>query len=59
MEKFNRDRKNAEAAIQEDIRLAETLGLQGTPFLVMNSEAFHGAVQLSDLEQALERVKKA
>lgn len=59
LEKFNRDRKNAEAAIQEDIRLAETLGLQGTPFLVMNSEAFNGAVQLSDLEQALERVKKA
>ncbi|MEW6493312.1 MAG: thioredoxin domain-containing protein [Cyanobacteriota bacterium] len=59
LEKFNRDRTNADAAIQEDIRLAQTLGLEGTPFLVMNSEAFNGAVQLSELEKALDRIKKA
>jgi protein-disulfide isomerase len=59
LEKFNADRANADAAIEEDIRLAETLGLSGTPFLVLNGEAFSGGVQLSDLEKALARVRKA
>jgi protein-disulfide isomerase len=59
LEKFNADRVNADGAIEEDIRLAETLGLTGTPFLVLNGEAFSGGVQLSDLEKALARVRKA
>lgn len=59
LEKFNADRANADGAIEEDIRLAETLGLSGTPFLVLNGEAFSGGVQLSDLEKALARVRKA
>ena len=53
LEKFDRDRANADAAIEEDIRLAETLGLSGTPFFVLNGEAFSGDVKLSDLERAL------
>ncbi|GAB4186118.1 MAG: thioredoxin domain-containing protein [Coleofasciculaceae cyanobacterium] len=59
LEKFNSDRANADGAIEEDMRLAETLGLTGTPFLVLNGEAFSGGVQLSDLEKALARVRKA
>ncbi len=59
LEKFERDRTNADTAIEEDIRLAETLGLSGTPFLVMNGDAFSGGVQLSDLEKTLARASKA
>lgn len=53
LEKFKQDRANADKAIEEDVRLAETLGLSGTPFLLMDGEAFSGAVQLADLEKAL------
>lgn len=59
LEKFDRDRKIADAAIEEDIRLAETLGLSGTPFFVMNGESFSGAVQLSDIENILARAVKS
>ena len=59
LEKFDRDRANADAAIEEDIRLAETLGLSGTPFLVLNGEAFSGGVQVSDLEKALARTSQS
>lgn len=59
LEAFNRDRANADAAIEEDIRLAETLGLSGTPFLVLNGEAFSGDVQLADLEKALTRTSQS
>ncbi|WP_365939960.1 DsbA family protein [Moorena sp. SIO3I8] len=45
--------KDATAAIQKDIEIAETLGIQGTPFFVMNREVFAGAVPLSILEGAL------
>jgi protein-disulfide isomerase len=58
LEKFEQDRAIADSAIEQDIRLAEALGLSGTPFLVMNGEAFSGDVQLSDLENALARVSK-
>jgi protein-disulfide isomerase len=59
LETFNRDRANADAPIEEDIRLAETLGLSGTPFLVLNGEAFSGDVQLADLEKALTRTSQS
>lgn len=56
VEKFNQDRQSAaaEAAIQEDLALAERLGLTGTPFFVVSGRRFAGAVQWTDLEQALE-----
>ncbi len=59
--KFDRDRasKAAEAAINQDLELAEKLGIDGTPFFVMNGEAFAGAVDLSDLEEAIARAKKS
>jgi protein-disulfide isomerase len=59
LEKFDRDRANADAAIEEDIRLAQTLRLSGTPFFVLNGEALSGAVQLSDFEEALARTSKS
>ncbi|WP_374882596.1 DsbA family protein [Microseira sp. BLCC-F43] len=38
-------------------QLAEKLLISGTPFFVMNGEIFSGAVQLSDIEEILNRVK--
>jgi protein-disulfide isomerase len=58
---FDRDRKSsaATAAINQDLEIAEKLGVEGTPFFVMNGEALPGAVQLSDLETALTRAKSS
>ncbi|MDX2228345.1 MAG: thioredoxin domain-containing protein [Leptolyngbyaceae cyanobacterium bins.349] len=59
MQKFDRDRASqaAEAAIQQDLALAETLGIDGTPFFILNGEVLAGAVSLADLEAALAKVK--
>lgn len=59
--KFNQDRSAGEAsdAIQHDIEMAKTLGIQGTPFFMMNGEVFAGAVPLSVLEGALQRASLA
>jgi protein-disulfide isomerase len=53
--KFNRDRTSdpARKAIQQDMQLAQQLGIEGTPFFVMNGEAFHGATQAADFESVL------
>ncbi|NJK37590.1 MAG: thioredoxin domain-containing protein [Oscillatoriales cyanobacterium RM2_1_1] len=58
LEQFNRDRQSAAAgqAIEEDLKLANELGIQGTPFFVINGETLSGAVELSALEEALSRV---
>jgi protein-disulfide isomerase len=55
LQRFNRDRASnaARDAIAQDMRLAEQLGVDGTPFFVMNGTAVSGAVQLSDLEKIL------
>jgi len=60
LQKFNRDRASSEASatIQQDIQLAEKLGVDSTPFFVMNGLAFAGAVNLADMEQALARVSQ-
>jgi protein-disulfide isomerase len=59
--RFDRDRasKAAEAAINQDLELAEKLAIEGTPFFVLNGEAIPGAVELSDLEEAVARAKKS
>ncbi|MBE9129588.1 thioredoxin domain-containing protein [Coleofasciculus sp. LEGE 07092] len=61
IEQFNSDRNSAaaEAAIQNDIQLAENLGIGGTPFFVMNGETFTGAIQLAEMEKILERVTES
>ncbi|MBW4541134.1 MAG: thioredoxin domain-containing protein [Myxacorys chilensis ATA2-1-KO14] len=55
VDRFNRDRtsQTAAAAIATDVDLAEKLGIEGTPFFVMNGRTFSGAVELSDLEATL------
>lgn len=60
LEQFNRTRSGdaASKAIQQDMAIAQTLGITGTPFFVMNGEAFSGAAQLSDLENVLARINK-
>lgn len=59
LDQFNKDRNGnaANAAIQEDIRLAERLGISGTPFFIMNRETFSGAVPQTDIENVLARVR--
>ncbi len=58
-QKFNQDRgsKAAGAAIAQDVQMAEKLGVDGTPFFVMNGNVFTGSVELSDLEATLAKVK--
>ncbi|WP_414588473.1 DsbA family protein [Scytonema sp. PCC 10023] len=51
------DRSYADTAIEKDIQLAERLGLSGTPFFVMNGQILSGALQLSDMENALTRIR--
>ncbi|AFZ22853.1 protein-disulfide isomerase [Cylindrospermum stagnale PCC 7417] len=55
--KFKSDRILADAAIQKDLQLAQKLGLSGTPSFVINSKNFSGAVQLSEIESILERIR--
>lgn len=57
LEKFNSDRQLAEKSITEDMILGESVGISGTPFFIMNGATFSGAVQLSDVENVLARVK--
>ncbi|MBD2354664.1 DsbA family protein [Tolypothrix sp. FACHB-123] len=61
LEKFKNDafgaNNIAEKSIAKDIQLAEKLGIDGTPFFVMNSENFSGVVQLSNLEKILADAK--
>ncbi len=59
LEQFNRDRQSDAAlfAIEQDIQLAQTLGIQGTPFFIMNEETFSGAIPLSQIEEIFQRQK--
>ena len=57
LDKFNSDRQTAEKSITEDMILGESVGISGTPFFIMNGATFSGAVQLSDVEDVLARVK--
>lgn len=58
--RFERDRasKAAVAAIMQDMQLAEKLGIEGTPFFVMNGAVLSGSVELSELEATLAKVKE-
>ncbi|MGV0024213.1 DsbA family protein [Phormidesmis priestleyi] len=59
VQRFERDRssKAAEAAIVQDLLLGEKLGVEGTPFFVMNGAVLAGSVELPELEATLEKVK--
>jgi protein-disulfide isomerase len=57
---FDRDRHSpaAQTAIQQDIDLANRLGIQGTPFLILNGEIWDGAIDLASLEGAIADIQK-
>lgn len=57
---FERDRNSDAAAIAigQDIDMARTLAIEGTPFLVMNGEVIPGAVELADFERVLAKVQE-
>jgi protein-disulfide isomerase len=55
--KFKRDLSLATSAINQDIQLAEKLGVSGTPFFVINSPTFSGVVQLEDIKSILTDTK--
>ncbi|NEO43507.1 MAG: thioredoxin domain-containing protein, partial [Moorea sp. SIO4A3] len=59
LEQFNRDRISAEseAAIRDDITLAQTLAVNGTPFFVFNTEVLQVPLNLSEMESILEQIK--
>ncbi|NEP63291.1 MAG: thioredoxin domain-containing protein [Symploca sp. SIO2G7] len=50
---YNRNSNAADTAIQQDLQLAAKLELSGTPFFLIQSENFSGAVQLSAIEKVL------
>ncbi|BBD59572.1 DSBA oxidoreductase [Nostoc sp. HK-01] len=51
--KFESDRKLAKTAVEKDLQLANDLGISGTPFLVINTGDYTGAVQASEIEGRL------
>lgn len=59
--KFNQDRKStaAKAAIDKDIELAKSLGVNSTPTFFMNGVGFAGAVDLAEMEEVLTKVQAA
>jgi len=61
LKRFDQDRNSqaADSAIQEDMKMAEQLGVTGTPFLLMNGEPIEGGAQLKNLETALKQLNKS
>ena len=57
--KFDRDRSSPQAAraIETDQKLGESLGIEGTPFMVFNGEPLSGAVPVTELEKRLTAAK--
>jgi protein-disulfide isomerase len=60
IKRFNQDRNSSAAtsAINKDIQLAQEIGVDGTPSLVMNGEPLNGDVQLANLETILIQINK-
>ena len=56
--KFNADRKTADASIVRDFTLGRKLGIDGTPTFIINGEVVAGAATVADLEKALTQVTK-
>jgi protein-disulfide isomerase len=55
---FNHDRhsSSADAFIKKDTDLAESMGIPGTPFIIMNGEVLNGQVQAASLDKLLEKI---
>jgi protein-disulfide isomerase len=52
MQKFESDRASnaAESAIDQDVKMAEKIGVDGTPFFLVSGAKFVGPIQLQDLD---------
>jgi protein-disulfide isomerase len=59
--RFERDRTGeaSAAAVERDLALANSLGIQGTPFFLVNREPVSGAVPLARFEAALAKARAA
>lgn len=57
--KFDRDRRSSQAtrAIDADQKLGESIGIEGTPFMILNGEPLSGAVPVAELEKRLTSAK--
>jgi len=40
------------------LQLAQSLGIEGTPFFIMNGKTFSGAIELAEMENILASVSK-
>ncbi|OCR01888.1 disulfide bond formation protein DsbA [Oscillatoriales cyanobacterium USR001] len=58
LDRFNSDRNSsaARAAIQKDMELALKLGIEGTPFFILEGETFSGVLELAEMENILAKV---
>jgi protein-disulfide isomerase len=52
------DDPSVQARIDANLKLAHTLGIQGTPALVIGSDLIPGAVDLPDLQKAVAEARK-
>lgn len=59
MNRFNRDRNSraAEQSVNRDLDYAQRLGIQGTPYFLLNGIPINGAQPLSAFEQALDQAR--
>ena len=55
LDQFNRDRnsREAKAAIQTDLELAQEVGIRGTPFFALNGQMLSLPLQISAMEEIL------
>lgn len=59
IEQFKKDQETALSLIQKDIELAKELGIQGTPFFILNGQPHSGMVENPEiLENLLTKVKQ-
>lgn len=54
-----RNSSEAQAAIEQDMQLANQLGINGTPFFVMKDKVFSGAIELSEFEKLLAQISQS
>lgn len=61
LKRFKRDRTSDASldALKKDVALADQLGLQGTPYFLLNHEPVSGAVPLAEFEAALRKAQAA
>jgi protein-disulfide isomerase len=61
LKRFEEDRNSnaASVAIQQDVQIAQEIGVDGTPWFAMNGQSFSGAVELAELEAILSQASNS